>query len=140
MKQRFYIDTLIWRDYYEGRSDRFRPLGEWALMFFRKALQEQHTILFSSIVVDELQKDYDKEKIQEIFSVIDNTSLFRKASVHKKQFKEASQLSKDRKVPFGDALHAIIARDNEAIVITRDRHFEVLQDITQAKKPEELLY
>ena len=33
---RYYVDTAIFRDYCENRVDRFRPLGEWALAFFKK--------------------------------------------------------------------------------------------------------
>ena len=39
MKRRFYLDTCIWRDYYENRSDNFRPLGEWALFLINKINQ-----------------------------------------------------------------------------------------------------
>jgi len=38
-------------------------------------------------------------------------------------FKEAHQLSRKLKIPVKDALHALIARDNGAIFITRDKHF-----------------
>jgi predicted nucleic acid-binding protein len=39
-----------------------------------------------------------------------------------------------------DILHAIIARDNEAILITRDRHFEELTWIVSVQKPEEVIF
>lgn len=38
-----------------------------------------------------------------------------------------------------NALHAIVARDNGLILITRDNHFRVLQDISKYYKPEELI-
>ena len=52
---------------------------------------------------------------------------------------EAEKIAIQRKVPFGDALHAIIARDCDAILVSRDQHYEKLTDITLSKKPEELL-
>jgi len=42
-------------------------------------------------------------------------------------------------VPAGDALHAIVARDNDLILVTRDRHFRKLEDISKHYKPEELI-
>ena len=38
MNKKYYIDSNIWRDYFENRSDRFRPLGDWALMFFKEII------------------------------------------------------------------------------------------------------
>jgi len=139
MTEKYYIDTLIWRDYYENRKDRFRPLGEWALDFFKKAIRENSMIIYSDFVEDELRKDYNEKQIKDIFSVIDKVSLLRKVEVQQKQFMEAAKLSKERNVPFGDAVHAIVSRDVGSIIITRNHHFEELQDIVIPKKPEELL-
>ena len=64
---KYYLDTAIWRDLHENRTDRFRPLGEWAFELIRKIREERQTILYSEIVVNELSKDYDKvEPIMEI--------------------------------------------------------------------------
>jgi predicted nucleic acid-binding protein len=139
MPEKYYVDTLIWRDYYENRRDRFRPLGELAFQFFKKAINEESLIFCSDFIEHELLKDYDEEKIQDIFSIIDRIHILRRLEVKAEQFKEAAGLCKERKVPFGDALHAIVARDAGAIVITRDHHFEELQDIVISKKPEDLL-
>lgn len=140
MAERYLIDTLTWRDYWENRKDRFRPLGEWALDFVKKAMEEGDKIIYTDFTEDELKRDYDEEKIKEVFRVIDKVNLLKKVEVKPNQFREAAKLSKERKVPFGDALHAIVARDIGAIVITRDHHYEELQDIAVSKKPEELIY
>jgi len=113
-------------------------LGEWALEFFKRAMEDDSLIIYSDFVEDELKKDYDEEKIKDVFSVIDKVHLLKKIEIKPEQFKEASKISKERNVPFGDALHAIVARDEDAIVITRDHHFEELQDIAISKKPEEV--
>jgi len=139
MMKKYYIDTLTWRDYYENRKDRFRPLGEWALRFFKKAMEEKSLIFYSDFVEDELKRDYDKEQITDMLSVIDAVDILNKVEASPKQFKEAALLSKERNVPFGDALHALIAREVGAVVITRDHHYEELQDIAPSKKPEQLI-
>jgi len=40
---------------------------------------------------------------------------------------------------FADALHAVLARDNSAVMVTWGRHFLELMDIVEVRKPEELL-
>ena len=42
-------------------------------------------------------------------------------------------------MPRKDALHAIIARDNNLQLIATDPHFEKLKDITTAKKPQDFI-
>ena len=36
-------------------------------------------------------------------------------------------------------IHAILARDNESQLVSRDKDFDRLKDITRAKFPEDLL-
>ena len=58
---------------------------------------------------------------------------------NEKKLKEADDLSKEHKISLGDAVHGILARDNNAIMITRDRHFRKLKDKITIKKPEDLI-
>ena len=58
---------------------------------------------------------------------------------NKKQFGKAKDISAKRNVPLFDALHAIIARDSKAVMITRDAHFKKLKDITEYKKPDDII-
>ena len=53
--------------------------------------------------------------------------------------RETIELKHKYNIPFGDALHAVLARDNNAILVARDHHFEEIQHIIKAKKPEELI-
>ncbi|MFH1849986.1 MAG: PIN domain-containing protein [archaeon] len=62
-----------------------------------------------------------------------------KVIVSKKQSDEAKRLSAERGVPPGDALHAILARDNACILITQDKHFCKLVDVAGSYKPEDLI-
>jgi len=65
--------------------------------------------------------------------------IIEKLFVRKDQRDEAMKISKERNLPPGDVLHAIIARDHKLIMITRDKHFKELEDITIHYKPEELI-
>ena len=42
-------------------------------------------------------------------------------------------------VSFGDAMHAILSRNNEAILVSRDRDFQRLKYIIEVRSPEDLL-
>ena len=137
MTEKYYIDTAIWRDLHENRSDRFRPLGDWAFELFKKIRKDKGKILYSNLIIDELSIAYNKEIIKKLFE--DISELLEKVEIKKEQIKEAKKLNKELKIPFGDVLHGILARDNNAIMITRDHHFEELQGMVDVKKPEELI-
>ncbi len=125
MAEKYYIDAAIWRDLHENRSDRFRPLGDWAFELFKKIRKDKEKILYSNLVVDELSIAFEKETIKKLFE--DISELLEKVEIKKEHVEEAKILSKELKIPFGDALHGILARDNNAIMVTRDHHFEELQ-------------
>ncbi|MBN2142231.1 PIN domain-containing protein [Candidatus Woesearchaeota archaeon] len=135
--RRFYVDTNIWLDYFENRSDKYRPLGEWALAFLNGILDVGSVILISDVVLAELRRYADQEKISSCFAPFQKSLLF--VSRSNTQSIEARSLSKSRLVPFADALHAIISRDENAILISRDKHFMKLLDVVCVMKPEDLI-
>lgn len=139
MAQKFYLDSAIWRDYFENRSDKFRPMGEWALNLINDVLENKDHILYSDLIIEELKVKYNEEEINNILEIANKRDLLIKVNISRSQAKEAGILCKQRSVAFGDALHAILARDNGAIMVTRDKHFLELTDITEIKKPEDLI-
>lgn len=56
-----------------------------------------------------------------------------------KQIGKAKDLASKRKIPKRDAIHALIARDNRAILVTLDRHFKEILDIIKPKRPQDLI-
>ena len=139
MRQKFYLDTAIWRDYYEDRSDNSKQLGKLALRFLIKIIKENSLILFSDLIVRELMAKYSKEEIIDILAIFHNLNLLVKVPISQEQANEAADLHKEKGIPFGDALHAILSRDNKAVMVTRDKHFKRLINIAGFKKPEDLL-
>jgi predicted nucleic acid-binding protein len=138
MSEKYYIDSCIWRDYFENRSDKFRPLGEWAFTLLKKIIQDNNLIIYSDLVEEELQITYSEKEIKNIFSIIPNKILI-KVETSAKQLKEAIKLSKEFNIPTKDALHVILARDNNSILITRDKHFYEIEKQITIRKPEELI-
>jgi len=130
MQKKFYLDTAIWRDYFEDRSDGIRPLGEFAYQFLRNCGKKGCKVLYSSLVVQELRSDYSKERVAEVFSSFRH--ILAEVSISNEQIAEANKVSLSAKgTHLKDALHAILARDNKAIMITRDRHFDALTDFVE---------
>ena len=79
-----------------------------------------------------------QNQINEIFSIVKLENI-KRIHIYKEQREEASKLAKIRNVPKRDALHAILSRDNHLQLISRDRHFEKLKDISKAGLPEEFI-
>ena len=139
MKQRFYLDTAIWRDYFEDRKDRLQPLGEFAFQFLKNCEKHKCVILYSSLVLHELYSHYSDERVNEVFSSFVN--LLQEVKPQPEQLNEAKSLNQKIKDSHtADVLHAILARDSESIMITRDKHFEALTSIVEVLKPEEVTF
>jgi predicted nucleic acid-binding protein len=136
--QKYYLDACIWIDYFENRKDRFRPLGEWALDLIKKIIEENALILYSELVEEELSIKYSPRDIKAILNITPFENRI-KVKISDFQIKESIHTSKQLNIPRKDALHAIIARDNNAILVTRDKHFQELQEKITIRKPEELI-
>lgn len=138
MQQKYYLDTCIWRDYLENRSDNFRPLGEWAIRLINKIINDKGIIIYSDIVDEELSLDLTEKEKEEVLEIISPEFLLR-TNATTDQWKRAYKLKKELKTPTKDTMHAIIAKDNDAILVTRDKHFHELQKIVNIKLPEDLI-
>ena len=56
------------------------------------------------------------------------------------QTAESKEIARQRGLPSFDVLHAILARDNHAVLVTRDRHFCELGDIAESAPPERIIF
>lgn len=137
MTSKYYVDTAIWRDLHENRKDKSKNLGELAFESFKKIRANKDKIVYSDFVIEELSRAYDKQTIDRLLKGV--SELLQKAEINEKQLKGAADLSKELKIPFGDAVHGVLARDNNAVMVTRDRHFRKLKDKITVKKPEDLI-
>lgn len=138
MAEKFYLDTNIWRDYFEDRRDSIKPLGEFAFRFLKNCEKRKDLIIVSNAVKKELLDYYSAERVYQVFSNFKDTII--EADYSKEQAEEAFTfwINKNKKFPLFDILHSIIARDNKAVLITRDKHFEEI-GITEFYLPEDML-
>jgi rRNA-processing protein FCF1 len=139
MQQKFYLDTAIWRDYFEDRKDGIRPLGEFAFQFLKKCEKKGCKVLVSDTVVLELKVYFPEEKVKQIFSSFQG--IIQNIVATEEQVSEAkTEWSERRKiVPFKDVLHAVLAKHHCAVLIARDNHFfDELSSIAEPEKPEDI--
>ncbi len=138
MSKKYYLDTSIWLDFFENRNEPNLPKGDFAKMLIDKAIKEDSKIIYSDAVKDEIIKlGYNEQEIDKLMEALKVSLIF--VEFNKKQFGKAKDLSARRGIPLLDALHALIARDNQCIMVTRDAHFNKILDIIKHKKPEDII-
>jgi predicted nucleic acid-binding protein len=135
---RYYLDTSIWIDIYEDRVGfNGEPLGEFGFQLLLMIKENKEKIVISDIVYSELKQHYSLECIKGMFLPFEECIIIVNSTT--KQKNDAKQLGQKLCVPYPDALHAFLARDNNLVLITRDRHFQKLDGITKHKKPEDII-
>jgi len=138
MTEKYYLDTSIWLDFFENRNEPNFSKGDLAHKLLNKIIESNDKIIYSDIVILELGiVGYLPNEIEKLFEKIKPIIIFVEST--EKQARKAKDLSLKRDIPKGDALHAILARDNKATLITLDNHFKKLQDITKSKKPRDII-
>lgn len=137
MKKKYYLDACIWRDYFENRSDKFRPLGEWAFELIKIIIENEDFFIISDLLIDELRKEYSDEEIKYNLNFIPE-KLIINLKEKESTSKEAFELKQKSGIHFADALHFVLARSVGAVLVTRDRHFDELNS-EYVKKPEDLI-
>lgn len=132
MIEDFYFDTSIWLDFHEKRGKN----GELALKLILKIIEEDLKIAYSDLNVNEFKNlGYTKDEIDAILRIAKPKNI-KHVHIYREQKEEAKKTAKQRNVPEGDVLHAILCRDNDLQLISRDLDFEKLKDVSKAKLPE----
>lgn len=135
MQEDFYLDTSIWLDFHEKREIN----GELALKLILKMINEDLKIAYSDLHIKEFKNlGYTQNEINSILSIVKPNNI-KHVHIYREQKEEAKKIARKRNVPEGDALHAIICRDNNLQLISRDLDFERLKDITRSKLPEDFI-
>jgi len=138
MTKRYYFDTAIWLDFFENRDEPNLPKGEWATQLINKVMRSKDVILVSDLNLKELEDaGYSKYEMKRLFLPV---KLFIEYVFSTdKQFRRSKDISFKRKIPKKDALHALIARDNNTILVALDRHFKEMIDIIKPCRPQDLI-
>ena len=138
MAKRYYVDTSIWVDIYEDRKGHNQePLGDFALRLFGFIRANKYKLIITDLLIRELEMNYSMPEINGMMKPFEK--IIEKIIATKKQRDEAKKIGEEKDVPSGDVLHAIIARDHNLTLITRDNHFRKLRDIAEYHKPEDII-
>jgi predicted nucleic acid-binding protein len=121
---RYYADSCIWIDFIEDRYE---------INLFYDCIVRKEELLISDILLEELDQYIHLDDMKMIFQLLESNNLLLKTVSTPKQGVESKRLAQERNIPPGDALHAIIARDNNATLVTRDKHFLKLGDICKVE-------
>ena len=135
MTDRFYLDTSVWLDFYLKRGKD----GEIAKKLISKIIEKNKIIIYSDNILMEFKRlGLHESEINEILRILKPKNIQR-VHITKEQIIKMHKLARQRELPKNDALHSILARDHESQLVSRDKHFEKLKDITIPKRPEELI-
>ncbi len=134
----YYLDTSIWLDFFENRDEPNFPKGTWARELVNKIIKEGDKILFSdNNMLELINIGYSEFDIQGFLQQLKLIILFVEST--EREIGKAKDLAQKRNVPKRDALHALIARNNNAILITLDNHFKKLINIIRHHSPREFI-
>ncbi len=131
------MDTCIWIDFYENRKSKYEDFGKAAFMLLTKLRASNTKIVVSDYLLRELESNYSLGEIRSFTFYF--AEILEKVAVSDMQMQEAKNIAKERMIPKGDVVQAIIARDYGAVLVSRDKHFVFLSDICICLKPEELI-
>ena len=113
------------------------PLGDYAFNLISFIKSKHNTIIITDVIIRELNVYYAMEEINNKLRFFER--LIERKNVTAEQLIEARKISLEREAPEGDEIHAIFARDNNLILITRDNHFRKVEDISIHYKPEQII-
>ncbi len=141
MSTRIYCDACIYLDYLLNRSDRFRPLGDFAFHLFKRIIGCEFELVVSDWVLTELKGHLESEADWNMFM-----SLLQqlKPKIVKVRTEEADREEARRRCTtdshWQDNLHAVLAHKAGAtILVTRNfSDFCDVQDLVQPRFPENI--
>ncbi len=140
MSKLIYLDTNIYLDYFEGRVDNLRPLGEFAFQLIKRAVSCEFIIILSPHVMRELENNYDENKINNFFSDLREINKLIEVDINENDKQKARELSINKNIHYSDALHVVLAiKSNAEVLITRNIiHFSGLNDLIKISFPESI--
>ena len=129
----YYFDTCIWLDYYEKRGSN----GDYASKLIIKIIENNSMVFYSDATIREFKNvGYSNDEINMIVQILKPNNL-RRIHITRNEIIEMNRVAVTKSLPKRDILHAILARDNYAILVSRDRHFDFVKEISSAIKPED---
>ena len=138
-----YVDTCVflnyWLDEYGKHVEQY--FSHYANEFFKKVLDCKYEIVISNFVVKEVSKVLRISE-HEAIPYFDEFTSSGKLEIHKvseRQAEFAYELQNKKGLHFGDAIHAAVAVDHGAPIVTRNiKDFVKVKNIAKAYRPEQM--
>lgn len=106
---KIYLDTCIYVDYFEDRSDNIRPLGELASQLLKRTFNCEFEIIISDWLLVEMEKRVNvMSSFLELLKRLKSMDKLITITKTDNDKKEANELCK-KGFHFADALHAVLA-------------------------------
>ena len=135
---KIYLDTNIYIDYWDDRKDARLPLGEFAHTLLKRTLSCEFTIVYSDLVVNELSRHCaltDGEVFQYFFKELEQNGKLKFIRGYSREV--AEQLANMHNVPLADAIHILLAKQSNSLLVSRDKHFLSIETL-RVCRPEDL--
>lgn len=138
----FYIDTCIWLNLFKKEIRSGKKYYLFAQLFLEKHL-EVSRICYSGFVLKELRFVLQNESLygeKVCFFKKEPNVFFLQASKKDYDFARKLELETNFKLSFFDYLHIALAKNNNLVLITRDKDMMSIAKLyIIVKKPEELI-
>ena len=138
MTKLIYVDTNIYIDFFENRTEGFKPFGELARQLFDRALDCEFKIIVSQVVVEEIKDNGYTDVFNDFLNNLKSRNKILPAVFTNKDRIKANELKDLRKTPYKDTCHVILAQKvNAECLITRNiKDYENISDIIFVTLPE----
>lgn len=134
----YYLDTSIWLDLFEEREEHDIHKFTIARKLVKRVRLHNDRLVYSKVIIDELKSlGYTPFELTFLFRKFRPLLLYVWQTQH--HLGRAKDLSVKRNIPLFDALHDLLARTAKAILVSRDKDFQQLQDIVITKRPEDII-
>ena len=136
MSKRIYIDSNIYLDYFQARTDSIKPLDEIAFQLFKRTISCEFEIVLSDWVLIEMKKYVTAEQIGFLTDELTQKNKLILVEMLDFEIKQAKLISKN----WRDFVHVLIAkRTNCELIVTRNIiHFEEFNSLLQSELSENI--
>lgn len=137
---KLYLDADVWLNFWQDEMLGFIPASHYAEELLEKALREKWILVISGAVKKEIyRKKVASQDLEAKLSDFQKAGLLEEIEAEEKDIELADGIYRERKLHRSDALHAALAIKAKATLITRTAHFDLVKDLIEIRKPEDLL-
>ncbi|MFQ5975162.1 MAG: type II toxin-antitoxin system VapC family toxin [Candidatus Hydrothermarchaeales archaeon] len=140
IEMKLYLDADVWLNFWLDEMLGFTPASHYLEELLETAFRKKWTILISGATKMEIRKKgVAIEDVEEKLAEFKKAGLLEEIEAGKEDIEQAERIYGERKLHRSDALHAALCIRAETVLVTRTKHFDLVKDLVDIKKPEDLL-